>query len=102
MQEEERYLKIIEKYQQLLQNQNDPEIQFFVANELLRLMHELETAKEQSSLLKQIIQNIMILLMSLFQKKDISIEYQNFSELTDCQRKIIQRQLKPVLFNNIS
>ncbi len=100
--EEEYYTIIIDRYQQLLKTHDDPEIQQFVANELTDLMHELERENEDRPLMKQIAQNIMILLLSLFEKKDSSSEYQNYSELTECQRNIIRRQLAPELFNHLA
>ncbi len=98
--EADYYELILQKYQQLRNNSTPDDRTQYTAEEIVKLMSELgkekkhEGAQKDMQLMENITKNTLILLLSLFQEKDQTTKYKNYSELSESEKTILKKRLQ--------
>jgi len=97
--EENYYDRILQKISTSLPIETkDKEIQEYVADELISLMNDLiSESSETGSDDTPTIANIIVLMLSIFENKDSSIEYKAFADLNAKEQARIRELLKPTI-----
>jgi hypothetical protein len=98
------YDRILEKYKQMLFHEgNSVETRQFVYQELISLMDEINTeTASQKERMSHIAQNIMILLLSLFEKRDMTTDYKDFADLDESEKSILRKELIPIFQSTLT
>ena len=98
------YEILLSKYQQIEQGGLTIEQMRFEAQEMIQLMHELKTHDTTDTFDKEVMENIvknmLILLLSLFENKDQTVNYKEYSELSIQEKQILKKQLLPITSNS--
>jgi hypothetical protein len=102
-QEIDYYDRIIDKYQEHLDGKlvNGNMIQFS-AQEMIVLMEELkdcrdDTSCDENEMMELIAKNTLVLLLSLFEKKDETTDFKTYSELTENEKQLLKTNISPML-----
>jgi len=93
MTDENDYDLIMDEYQSL-DSDDSPAAHFFVDTELTQMMQSLTHHTHDENL---VIQNKIILLLSLFEQKDEAVKYQSYDHLSDKEKLSLKTLLKPLL-----
>jgi hypothetical protein len=93
--EEEYYERILQKYKERLDGENNNEVRQYMALELTSLMRQMESSSTlDKDAIDSIGTNIMILLLSLFEDKDSSTNYTNFQNLSEKEQTKVKKVLQ--------
>ncbi len=92
------YDLVLEKYEKLEEGDISEERIKITSHELLSIMEELKVSEsvsqEEKEMMEHITQNIIILLLSLFEEKDETIRYKDYSELDSQEKTLLKQTLK--------